>query len=129
MGPIPKPPIAKALTHYYGLQVTASRGRQKIRCPLHDDSNPSASVDVGRQRWNCFTCVLSEDTYSLVMREESCGFIEAKEFAHRQFGADSQDISPDVSGKPGGGLRSRSGAGTGSRDVRTGVRRFGASWA
>ncbi|MFB7782049.1 CHC2 zinc finger domain-containing protein [Streptomyces vinaceus] len=126
---LPKPSIARVLAHFYGLDIKASRGRQKVCCPLHADTNPSASVDVAGNRWNCFVCNLSEDSYAVIMRERSCGFLDAQKFARTELGGDGQDLPPDVSGQPSRELRSSSGAGRGRSEIRSGLRRFGSTWA
>ncbi|WP_420717004.1 CHC2 zinc finger domain-containing protein [Streptomyces sp. H27-H5] len=124
-----KPPISKVLARYYGLDVAVTRGRQKVCCPLHADQNPSASVNVDTDRWNCFSCNLSEDSFDVIMREENIGFLEAQEFAHREFGGDRPDVPRDVPGQPGRSLRNSTGFGSSRRPVRTGVRRFGDTWS
>ncbi|WP_354670727.1 CHC2 zinc finger domain-containing protein [Streptomyces flavofungini] len=124
-----KPPISRVLAHYYGINITATRGRQKVCCPLHADENPSASVNVDASRWNCFACNLSEDSFDVIMREEGVSFAEAKERAHSEFGGSSSDVSPDVPGEPSGGVHQGPRPGRGSGGVRTGVRRFGATWS
>ncbi|MFD7552993.1 CHC2 zinc finger domain-containing protein [Streptomyces sp. NPDC059835] len=126
---LPKPSIARVLAHFYGLDIAVSRGRQKVCCPLHADTNPSASVDVVGNRWNCFVCCLSEDSYAVIMRERNCGFLEAQEFARTELGGDSQDVPPDVSGQPSRGVRSSSGAWRGRSEVRPGLRPFGSTWS
>ncbi|MER6086555.1 CHC2 zinc finger domain-containing protein [Streptomyces bluensis] len=125
-----KPPIARVLAHYYGFEAKATRGRVKIACPLpsHPDSNPSASVDLDKNRWNCFACNLSEDSYAVIMREGKLGFTEAKEFARTQFGRDSEEVPRELQGEPGRGVRDGSGPRGGGRQVRTGLRRFGSTW-
>ncbi|MEU9708013.1 CHC2 zinc finger domain-containing protein [Streptomyces sp. NPDC047967] len=126
----PKPSVADALKHFYGVQVNAERrGWQKFCCPLHADSSPSASVNVEAGRWSCFVCNLSEDSYAIVMRELSCGFPEAKEFAHQQFRGSGEDLPRDVPGKPGRVLRSSPGPRGTGRKVRTGIRPFGSTWS
>ncbi|MEU3278175.1 CHC2 zinc finger domain-containing protein [Streptomyces antibioticus] len=126
-----KPSIAEVLRHFYGFETARTGGRVKIPCPLpdHPDSNPSASVDLTGNRWNCFGCNISEDSYAVIMRENACGFTEAKEFAHSEFGGDSPDVPRDVSGQPGRGVRQGSGTGRGSEQLRSGIRRFGDTWS
>ncbi|MFC8099419.1 CHC2 zinc finger domain-containing protein [Streptomyces sp. NPDC057363] len=126
-----KPPIARVLNHFYGFETTRERGRVKIPCPLpdHPDSNPSASVDLDKDRWNCFACNLSEDSYAVIMRENGFGFTQAKEFAHTKFGRNSQDVPRTVRGESGSGVRQSSGSGRRSSSVRSGVRRFGDTWS
>ncbi|WP_353963745.1 CHC2 zinc finger domain-containing protein [Streptomyces sp. NBC_00237] len=124
-----KPPIATVLRHYYGVEVQERAGHQRISCPLHPDSSPSASVNTSAQRWSCFVCRLSEDSYAVIMREESCGFTEAQEFARKRISGSCDGVPPDDAGKPGRGVREGSGARARSRVIRIGIRRFGSSWS
>ncbi|MGW0087831.1 CHC2 zinc finger domain-containing protein [Streptomyces sp. NPDC003328] len=126
-----KPSIARVLAHFYGFETKAERGRVKVACPLpdHPDSNPSASVDLDKDRWNCFGCNLSEDSYAVIMREMKCGFVEAKEFARSEFGGDSPDVSRDVRRQQGSGVRQGTRPGRRSQRVRPGTRRFGDTWS
>ncbi|MFC4645376.1 CHC2 zinc finger domain-containing protein [Streptomyces mangrovi] len=119
------------LRHFYGFETAKAEGRVKIPCPLpdHPDSNPSASVDLDRNRWNCFGCNLSEDSYAVIMREKNCGFLEAKEFAHQELRPDSPHIPRDVSGESRPEVRQGSGPGRRGTKFRPGVRRFGDTWA
>ncbi|MFI5877552.1 hypothetical protein ACIBAH_35035 [Streptomyces sp. NPDC051445] len=86
-------------------------------------------MDLDKQRWNCFACNKSEDSYAVIMREEGIGFPQAKEFAHSKFGGDGSDVSRDVSGQSGSGLHQGSGPGRRRNQVRSGIRRFGDSWS
>ncbi|MGI5196954.1 hypothetical protein ACQEVY_25545 [Streptomyces sp. CA-288835] len=86
-------------------------------------------MNLDTDRWNCFVCNLSEDSYAVIMRERNCGFLEAQEFAHREFGGDSQDVPPDVSGEPSRGVRNGSGPRGSRRQVRSGLRPFGSTWS
>ncbi|WP_373432208.1 CHC2 zinc finger domain-containing protein [Streptomyces afghaniensis] len=126
-----RPPIARVLAHFYGFETKATRGRVKIACPLpsHPDSNPSASVDLDRNRWNCFACNLSEDSYAVIMREEGIGFTEAKERACAEFGGDSEGVSRDVLGEPGRGVHSSSGPRRDRSPIRPRLRGFGSTWS
>ncbi|MEU6704743.1 CHC2 zinc finger domain-containing protein [Streptomyces wuyuanensis] len=125
-----KPPIAEALKHFYGIDVRVDRqGYQKILCPLHPDTSPSASVSVERQRWSCFVCRVSEDSYALIMREKNCGFLEAQEFARTRFGGDSEAVPRELPGESGRGVHSRSRTGRRSGQVRSGLRPFGSTWS
>ncbi|MFD7257156.1 CHC2 zinc finger domain-containing protein [Streptomyces sp. NPDC059874] len=123
-----KPPIAAVLARYYGLDIKVQRGRQKICCPLHADEHPSASVNVDADRWACFVCSVSEDSYAVIMREEGIGFTEAQKLARREFSGDWADVSRDVPRQSSRGVRSRSRAFGGSSAIRSGVRRFGDTW-
>ena len=47
------------------------------RCPWHDDTRPSLSVNPDRQSWKCWVCNLGGDIFSFVMKKESVDFKEA----------------------------------------------------
>ena len=47
------------------------------RCPWHDDTRPSLSVNPDRQTWKCWVCNLGGDIFSFVMKRESVDFKEA----------------------------------------------------
>lgn len=69
----------------FGIQVPQkSHGSVSLRCPLHADKSPSASIHNNRLR--CFTCQVSLDCLDLVMQFRSCGFVEAKEWLVREYG-------------------------------------------
>ncbi|WP_078590653.1 CHC2 zinc finger domain-containing protein [Streptantibioticus cattleyicolor] len=123
-----KPPIALVLKHYYGIQLRDRSGWQKILCPLHPETNPSASANTGFQRWACFVCDVSEDSYDVIQREEGFGFRQAQEFADSRFGTGSEDVPLAVQGESGRGVHEGSGAGRRRRPVSNRIRRFGSYW-
>ncbi|WP_406153594.1 CHC2 zinc finger domain-containing protein [Streptomyces anulatus] len=123
-----KPPITEVLKHYYGIDLRDRGGWQKILCPLHPEENPSASANTEKQRWSCFVCDLTEDSYDVIMREESCGFREAQEFANGRFSGGGQALLQPVRGKPSRVVHERPRFGAGSEPVRDRVRRFGQNW-
>ncbi|MFJ7329050.1 CHC2 zinc finger domain-containing protein [Streptomyces cyaneofuscatus] len=125
---VSRPPIAGVLKHYYSIDVKRRAGWSKIPCPLHVDSNPSASANTEKNRWNCFVCQVSEDSIDVVMREEQLGFREAQAWAHARFSGSGEDVLPAVQGESGRGVHQRPQSGRRSREVHPGVRRFGADW-
>jgi hypothetical protein len=53
-------------------------GRQWVGlCPLHHERNPSFFVHPERQIFFCHGCQRGGDVFSLVMYQQSCGFVEA----------------------------------------------------
>ncbi|WP_126641615.1 CHC2 zinc finger domain-containing protein [Embleya hyalina] len=126
----PKPPIADVFAHYYPETPVRGTGRwDKICCPVHQESRPSASINTDAQRWSCFVCDIAEDSWDVIMREESCDFPDAVRWAHSRFSDGSKDVSESVSGQPGRGVHPGSRTGQGGRSVRTRVRRFGSNWS
>ena len=56
-------------------------GWRKMRCPFHDDSNASGAVNFDANRFKCFSCGVSGDTYDLIMKDRGGTLSEAIEFA------------------------------------------------
>jgi DNA primase len=50
------------------------------RCPWHEDSTPSLSVDQEKGLYNCFGCGESGDAFDLVMKEKGLDFPSALKF-------------------------------------------------
>lgn len=80
-------PLEKAWEHYGGTLLTHREGRNKARCPLHEDANASASVNILEQKWTCFAGCGYGDIYELVGIADSFkSFPEVKAFADEHFG-------------------------------------------
>ena len=54
-----------------------SVNRHKALCPFHDDSNPSLTFSVRKNRYRCFVCGASGGPIDLVMHYEHKSFLEA----------------------------------------------------
>lgn len=99
-------PDLEEVLHYYGARVLNGRGSwQKATCPLndHEDSSPSASVNLDAGKWNCFSCDNRGDALDIIERNEGlAGFSESLRFAKANFGGSD----PTVRDEPGygGGL-------------------------
>jgi hypothetical protein len=50
------------------------------RCPWHEDTTPSLSVDQEKGLYNCFGCGESGDAFDLVMKERGLDFPSAVKF-------------------------------------------------
>lgn len=66
---LPIEQVAQAL----GLSVN----RHKALCPFHDDSNPSLTFSVRKNRYRCFVCDAHGGVIDLVMHYEHKSFLEA----------------------------------------------------
>ncbi len=61
-----------------GLDEPVRRGREHVvRCPLHDDEDPSLRIDVGRGLWYCDPCGQGGDAIRLWELATGAGFREA----------------------------------------------------
>ncbi|TQF03955.1 hypothetical protein E6W39_19075 [Kitasatospora acidiphila] len=71
------------IRHYHPDAIVPVRewGWQKMRCPFHGERNPSASVNLEANYFQCFVCDASGDSWAIIMKEEGCDFRSAVEFA------------------------------------------------
>ncbi|AFO52381.1 DNA primase [Candidatus Mycoplasma haematolamae str. Purdue] len=71
----PKYSVKKVIESYLSLE---KRGRNFwALCPFHDDNKASLSVSEEKNIFKCFSCGVSGDAISFVMRKESLPFPEA----------------------------------------------------
>ena len=59
-------PIDQYLRNH-GVEVP-SGSQVLVKCPFHDDNNPSMSVDVKNGLWNCFSCGIGGSVIDLEMK-------------------------------------------------------------
>lgn len=74
-----KPSLQAVLLHYH-VEFHPNRRRQKIKCPIHGERNPSCTLtlDPGAEWFNCFSCGAKGDVYEFVKGMESCDFQTAR---------------------------------------------------
>ena len=78
---------------------------QKVKCPFHEDTHASASVNLGEGVFKCFGCEASGDAIALLMTQEGMEFREAKRVAQEL--ADRAGTSVSRSSDTGGGFLPR----------------------
>ena len=62
----------------YNIVVKGRRGKQlKAICPLHEDKDPSLSINTEKGVWWCFSCSRGGDVIKFVMEIEKVDFKEA----------------------------------------------------
>lgn len=98
--------IAPILTHY-GATVPNRNGWSSMRCPFHDDTHKSASVNTRENVFVCFACQIKGNTYKIIMEKEGLEFGEAVKFAERISGQSSKVLRKRNSRS--GGLPRRTG--------------------
>lgn len=62
---------------HYGIRFQGDRsGEQSICCPVHDDRDPSASLNLGedKQLWRCHACGEAGDALTIIMKREGVGY-------------------------------------------------------
>lgn len=97
--PASKPTLESVLEHY-GVDFREKQGGQKILCPVHSDRKPSLSLDLSKGLWNCQSCEAQGDSWSLLMKMESCDFRTAVGLADK-LGLDRVDGSGAADGRRG----------------------------
>ena len=99
--------ILAVLEHYGGSVYRERNGWQKLKCPFHDDSHASATVNIEENAFNCFGCGIKGDTYKIIMEKEGIEFREAVKVAEGITGQSSSTLRKVHSG--GRGVSSKSG--------------------
>lgn len=105
--------ILAVLEHYGGSVYRERNGWQKLKCPFHDDSHASATVNIEENAFNCFGCGIKGDTYKIIMEKEGIGFREAIKVAEGITGQSSSTLrkahsrSGGLPGKTGNHLSRR----------------------
>ena len=61
----------------YGIEYPQSEGQVLIRCPFHDDTNPSCSVNFEKKLFNCFSCQEGGDILDFVAKMDHVSIPEA----------------------------------------------------
>ena len=65
-------PVRKLLEHYDAELPDDASYWQSMRCPFHDDSRASASVNFKLNRFRCHGCDTGGDVIDIVVTEEGC---------------------------------------------------------
>lgn len=96
--------IKEVMEHYYpGWDPPEDEGWREwlpTECPVHGDSNPSASVNYTLDAFKCHACGYSGDYLKIIEREEGCSFAEAVRTAERIAESSSVEVPPIATGKP-----------------------------
>jgi len=79
--------IKQLLLHYGWDGHARGIGEWKTTlCPFHKDTNPSGSVNLGRNRFHCFTCGVRGDIIDIVKTQEGIHSVrEAAEWIEQRF--------------------------------------------
>lgn len=73
--------------------LTIKVSKHKSICPFHDDTRPSLSYNVKRNRFRCFVCDANGSSIDLVMKSQGWTFYDSCHWLARQFGV---TISEDL---------------------------------
>lgn len=85
-------PDMRALLDHYGVRYKDGRVEQKILCPVHEETEPSCSVNLDEGLFRCHACQAAGDGYSLIMERENIDFKAAVERAKEVLGPDGLKV-------------------------------------
>lgn len=111
--PTPRPDLQEVLRHY-GCYAEHSGN---YLCVVHDETQPSMSVDLEKQLLNCMSCGFAGDAFSLIMEKEQVDFKRATGSAAQFTGEASDEGGTGVSSVLG---RKRPGVSHGKGNRRSG---------
>lgn len=78
------------------------QGRNFVaRCPFHNDTRPSMTVNPERQTWKCWVCDIGGDIFSFLMRREGVDFPGALRMLAEQAGIAIEEFSRGKQTQPG----------------------------
>ncbi|MFF4529250.1 CHC2 zinc finger domain-containing protein [Streptomyces sp. NPDC001407] len=111
-----KPSIREVLESY-GFDAIPDADRWvKVRCAFHGERNASASVHPKQNRFKCFACGMSGDSYDIIQAQEGIPFSEARQ----RYGTGDEEVRGGVHRQSGRGVHSKTR--TGRRTFRSGIR-------
>lgn len=73
--------IIAVIEHYTGDVLSVGGGWTKLKCPVHDENNASASYNSDKGSFRCFGCGFYGDAIDLIQRKEGLDYGEARERA------------------------------------------------
>ena len=94
-------PIGPVLAHYGADQPEERTGWQKLRCPFHDDSHASATVNTDDNVFVCFACGVKGNTYKIISLQEGVTYREAISKAEEITGTSSPQVRGGHSSRRG----------------------------
>ena len=99
-----------ALFSSFGVSLERKGKSLMGRCPFHEDTTPSLSVEPEKGLYHCFGCGESGDVFDLVMKTRGLSFPEALQYLKGQNGGAVSLPKPGLPGPPSEGEEKDSGA-------------------
>lgn len=72
-----------------------------VRCPFHNDTKPSMTVNPERQSWKCWVCDIGGDVFSYVMQREGLDFPTALRMLAERAGIELPEFRRGPKTQPG----------------------------
>lgn len=95
-----------AVLDYYDCQEPGY-GERSMRCPVHDDSIASASVNRAKGVIHCHACGFGGTAIDLVMAREGLSYPDALTFIKEHVGVTPEPIRPQPRARTRGGRGTR----------------------
>ena len=98
-----KAELLEAVFAHYGLDYPPGYGERSWKCPVHDESHASASVNTNTGLWTCFACGAGGDAYTIIEIREGCSFADANRIAagiHERGDGEVLGSISELTGKP-----------------------------
>lgn len=116
-------PSIKLVLESYGFESIPTGDRwYKVKCAFHGERNASASVQPSENRFRCFACGISGDSFDIIQEQEGVSFLEARKLAEQRYGFRYEEVRGSLRGKPGGSVHGKSGARKPRRTFQSGLR-------
>ncbi|WP_047814074.1 DNA primase [Rhodopirellula islandica] len=78
------------------------QGRHFVaRCPFHNDSRPSMTINQERQSWKCWVCDIGGDVFSFIMQREGVDFPTALRSLAERAGIEIPEFNRGPKTQPG----------------------------
>jgi DNA primase len=77
--------VMLSVLDYYDIPVRGT-GERTVKCPVHDDTVASASVNVGKGLFHCHACGAGGTAINIVMEREHLTYHDAVKFTEEKIG-------------------------------------------
>ena len=89
--------LLEAVFEHYDLDYPTGYGERSWKCPVHDDTHASASINTNTGLWTCFACGAGGDGYTIIEIREGCSFADANRIAAGIYDGGDGEVRGSVS--------------------------------
>lgn len=86
---------------FYGVQYVDAMPEQSIRCPVHDESRPSCSLNLDKAVFYCHACSAHGGALEIIEAREGLTGAPAHDFAAKLTGVRYEDLRREPAGFSG----------------------------
>src|SRR6056300_592185 len=92
-----KAALLAAVFDHYDLAYPRGYGDRSCKCPVHEDTHASASVNTETGLWTCFACGSGGDGFTIIEMKEGVGFADAHRIAEGILGGSDSGVRRESS--------------------------------